>query len=800
MQAIGSRINKKKIIEKRQRRLAWKKYNESMAQKEIYDQQRDEHIANRNAMLEKRAKQIEADRMAASLGERDKILRQKAEQKRIQSERAEKEAAEKQKVRELEEQLTMKKEEQRSKEYEDFVAEQIRKAEEQRRRREEKEQERLRQEREAARLAEEQRLKEEAEAEAARVKELEKAERKLMKENDINAIVIEEVTPEEEEMIVCADGVSRPRTAVEAIAQAEIETATAAAEAEIELEPEPVKESEVDKKINLFLNRVQNSVEENNTHPRRNTTHGEFFIPQMFSDDIVFHSFSSQASASKDEYFHQKHEKLYKHHKKGSGESDSRPNSRVQSRGVDDPAVEISYKDIGKSVVAHKRLLADIRKMQLFKTSDDDLPAAEWTTMYKADYVDWKTFFYEEKKRHIDNTPSPEKIPDPEDVFLEKMQKLAEAKESTISIISNDHNRLERRLDLKSSDSTVKPLPLGNVIEDIAYCNEFVYYHVEIVDKYSILTVELQSIFGYADMYISKGEVLPSLTNYIAKRQFLKDANQGRLSRLSLELGYAGTVIIGIRSTEGAKFKIWAFCSNKITHDSDPIANTSKTLRGFNILSSSSVDNLQLNFPKLYQVARSIAESEASVVKKTIYSEMKEFEGSGQQEDSEFLNSEAFEDVLLMDSFLSKQGRSILRNQSSSIMEGTMTDASDEYEELEEYMKYAHPDLFFKPKKLMDNEKELIEITQTMTPTSDERSLKTTSILIASIYLPSLNKELHQITSKSNVNVNGNGSGQIHLPNIHSPIKKDHMKNNITKELKVIKYTIREDKHSKGQL
>ena len=115
MQAIGSRINKKKIIEKRQRRLAWKKYNESMAQKEIYDQQRDEHIANRNAMLEKRAKQIEADRMAASLGERDKIIRQKAEQKRIQSERAEKEAAEKQKVRELEEQLTMKKEEQRSK-------------------------------------------------------------------------------------------------------------------------------------------------------------------------------------------------------------------------------------------------------------------------------------------------------------------------------------------------------------------------------------------------------------------------------------------------------------------------------------------------------------------------------------------------------------------------------------------------------------------------------------------------------------------------------------------------------------
>ena len=112
-----------------------------------------------------------------------------------------------------------------------------------------------------------------------------------------------------------------------------------------------------------------------------------------------------------------------------------------------------------------------------------------------------------------------------------------------------------------------------------------------------------------------------------------------------------------------------------------------------------------------------------------------------------------------MYSFLSKQGRSILRNQSSSIMEGTMTDASDEYEELEEYMKYAHPDLFFKPKKLMDNEKELIEMTQPMTPTSDERSLKTTSLLIASRYLPSLNKELHQITSKSNVNVNGDGYG-----------------------------------------
>ena len=83
MVATGSRISKKKMMEKRQRRIAWKKYNESMKQKEVYDQQRDEHIANRNAMLEKRAKQIEADRMAASLGERDKILRQKAEQKRI---------------------------------------------------------------------------------------------------------------------------------------------------------------------------------------------------------------------------------------------------------------------------------------------------------------------------------------------------------------------------------------------------------------------------------------------------------------------------------------------------------------------------------------------------------------------------------------------------------------------------------------------------------------------------------------------------------------------------------------------
>lgn len=798
MVATGSRISKKKMMEKRQRRIAWKKYNESMKQKEIYDQQRDEHIANRNAMLEKRAKQIEADRMAASLGERDKILRQKAEQKRIQNERAEKEAAEKQKVRELEEQLTMKREEQRSKEYEDFVAEQIRKAEEQRRRREEKEQERLRQEREAARLAEEQRLKEEAEAEAARVKELEKAERKLMKKNDINAIIKEEVTPEKEEMVMCADGFSRPRTAVEAIAEAEVAAATAAAE--LELEPEPVKESEVDKKINLFLSRVQSSVQDNNTHPRRNTSHGEFFIPQMFSDDIVFHSFDSQDSASKDEYFRQKHEKLYKHHKKGPGESDSRPNSRAQSSGADDPTVEISYKDIGKSVVAHKRLLADIRKMQLFKTSDDDLPASEWTTMYKTDYVDWKTFFYEEKKRHIYDSPSPEKPPDPEDVFLEKMQKLAaDAKESTVPIISNDLNRLERRLDMKSADN-IKPLPLGSVIEDIGYCDEFVYYQVEIVDKYSILTVELQSIFGYADIYVSKGEVLPSLTNYIAKRQFLKDANQSRLSRLSLELGYVGPLIIGVHSTEGAKFKIWAFCSNKITHDSDPIANTSKTLRGFNILSSSTVDNLQLNFPKLYQVARSIAESEASVVKKTIYSEMKEFEESGQQEDTEFLNSEAFEDVLLMDSFLSKQGRNILRNQSSSILEGTMTDASDEYEELEDYMKYAHPDLFFKPQKLIDNEKELIEMTQPMTPTSDDRSLKATSLLIASRYLPSLTKELHQMTSKGNSVGNGNSTVQIHLPSIHSPIKKDYSKNPLTKEYKVIKYKVREDKHSKVQL
>ena len=105
-------------------------------------------------------------------------------------------------------------------------------------------------------------------------------------------------------------------------------------------------------------------------------------------------------------------------------------------------------------------------------------------------------------------------------------------------------------------------------------------------------------------------------------------------------------------------------------------------------------------------------------------------------------------------------------------------------------MKYAHPDLFFKPKKLDDNEKELIEITQPMTPTSDERSLKTTSLLIASRYLPSLNKELNQMTASFK---QPKESGQLHLPNIHSPIKK----NNLMKELKTIKYKIR-DTHNKG--
>jgi len=789
MITVGSRIQKKKIIEKRNRKLAWKKYNESMAQKEIYDQQRDEHIANRNAMLEKRAKQIEADRMAASMGERDKILRQKAEQLRIKNERADKEAAEKQKVRELEEQLAMKKEEQRSKEYEDFIAEQARKAEERRLKKEAEEQERLRQEREAARLAEEQRLKEEAEALAEFEKQSRNRERKLMKENDINAIVVEEIIPVE--MIVDSDGISRPKTALEA-EQSQIENSTIqepegdAEEAESVAETIK-KESEVDKKINLFLSRVANSVEENSSHPRRNVDHGEFFIPLMFNDDIVFHAFDSQPSASKDDYFHQKHEKLYKHSKKN--DTDSRPNSRAQPLN-DDPNLELSYKDIGKSVVAHKRLLADIRKMQLFKTSDNNLPASEWTTMYKTDYVDWKTFFYDEKKRHLEDSPSPEKPPNPERVFLDEMQNLAESKASEVSVISNDINRLQRRLDINPADTNVTPLPLGNVLEAVAYCNEFVYYQIEIVDKYSIVTIELQSVYGHADLYVSKGDYLPTLTNFIARRLFIKDANQSRLSRLTLELGYAGTVFIGVHSTEGAKFNLWAFCSNKITEESEPIANTSKVLRGFNILSSSSVDNLQLNFPKLYQVARSIAESEASVVKKTIYSEMNEFNESGQNEDNEFYNSETFEDVLTMDSFLSKQGRSILRNQSLSVTKGSLDETSDEYEELEDYMKYAHPDLFFKPKKLDDNEKELIEITQPMTPTSDERSLKTTSLLIASRYLPSLNKELNQMTASFK---QPKESGQLHLPNIHSPIKK----NNLMKELKTIKYKIR-DTHNKG--
>jgi hypothetical protein len=150
-----------------------------------------------------------------------------------------------------------------------------------------------------------------------------------------------------------------------------------------------------------------------------------------------------------------------------------------------------------------------------------------------------------------------------------------------------------------------------------------------------------------------------------------------------------------------------------------------------------------------------------------------------------------------MDSFLSKQGRSILRNQSLSIAQGTLDEASDEYEELEDYMKYAHPDLFLKPKELDDNEKELIEITQPMTPTSDDRSIKTTSLLIASRYLPSLNKELQQMTSSFR---QSKESGQLHLPNIHSPIKKDYTKNNLMKELKTIKYQVRVDKHKKGQL
>jgi hypothetical protein len=250
------------------------------------------------------------------------------------------------------------------------------------------------------------------------------------------------------------------------------------------------------------------------------------------------------------------------------------------------------------------------------------------------------------------------------------------------------------------SDAAIKnisPLPLGHVANGIIQPDSYAYYQLEILD-FSHLTLELKSIHGYSDLYLSKSE-LPTKFNY-EHRVHGGEYNQ-RVARLTYQPKEAGTHFVGVHSDAGAKFEIWCFASGAGAAVANPLKIVSNKLRQWEIVSNHTVEEIDMKLPELMDEAKKIVTFENSMAMPSILSDYKKSEGHQEETKRDDDEDSEMDEIDIMDTFISKAGRRLIRDDlhtgACSIAKRDFEEEESSDEEPDHIDPNSHPELFKKP-------------------------------------------------------------------------------------------------------
>ena len=616
--------------------------------------------------------------------------KQDAERERVRLIKLEKDHAEellRERERETQEGIIMRAQEKASTAYELAVKEKLAKEKAEREAKEAKEAKEAAERREKERLAEEARVAAQLKKEAEEAAELEETNRrmnyKLMKAEDVNVLKI--LTPEELAKIEAEE-----KAALEEIARKEAEAVASrpvskraksrtrsrpgtkgksrpssrshadAGEDESVGEEEgsfdeddlsaapAVEHTPLEQRFLLFLDKMKFADKRNADHPRRQPNKASYFMPMLFSSDIQFSNFDS----AMDDEGH----RLSSWNLEDLGKARHKPPTAVDLGVTEKPN---DFADIAHKVKEHKMKLIRDRLENLYRTSSTEDSSAEWTEVMKKDFVDWVTFFDEQEGILMQRPPTPPPPVDEEAVFLNNISLMAR---KLISQPEDDDSLDVPKSLLVPSDRAIDaviPLPLGKVIRGIVLNGAYKYYQVEVVDPRAVHTFELKSLRGYADMYINSGSELPTKVNY--EHYGHSGAHNNRIVRLFFEPGKLGTLIVGIHSNIGASYELWGFASGQVSVMQAPMREVSNSLRRWEIIQNHSIEDMESRLPELMNEASNIVQFENAMAKPSILADYQAAAAIAKVGDKVEEDDNSDDEVGIMDEFISKAGRRLIR-------------------------------------------------------------------------------------------------------------------------------------------
>ncbi|CAE7626022.1 ALO1, partial [Symbiodinium microadriaticum] len=460
------KLHQKYMEDRAKRKLARQKEMESLKLKEAADEERFRRREEARKLEEKARMAEEADKAAKEEEARKKQAAIREARNEADRARKEKEAKEAEMHRELLELQSMRREERVSEAYEQAVKDQLAREEKARLEKEAKE--------EAARVAEQLRLIAEEEAR-------QKAEDERRKREEVKRLKEEKKNEDNERKEMFLNDMDVPGPAEEETGEEVTLEEDVPVEEDVLVEEEapPVEESGNSKaklRLQSIIRKLISSKSGQRSHPRR-PKNSKFFVPMMFGDDFQFDPFAVRGTWA------------------GPPQLED-----------DDDMPETGFKDIGMAIKEHKILLEKKRKDQLYMLNKPNIPACDWTPMFRVDPVDWEDFFDDEYRELVETLiPADLRFSAP-DKKRDLMRGLKSAQDaSQFDGMDHDNTLITTKLSDNTSyiiginsksitDSDVKivwPLPLGKVTRKTIEPLEHHYYQIEIADLTSILTIEM---------------------------------------------------------------------------------------------------------------------------------------------------------------------------------------------------------------------------------------------------------------------------------------------------------------------
>ena len=456
-----------------------------------------------------------------------------------------------------------------------------------------------------------------------------------------------------------------------------------------------------------FLERMHEAGQRNTGHPRKGENKLEYFMPMLFSNDIKYNNF--ETPLDEDRVIIWKPLDVGKKHSK-------------EANPVNNDGWPNQFSDMAEAVKEHTKVRRFKTVSNLYKTSATEESPADWTYVVKKDAVMWVEFLDAQEAILMERPPTPPPPVDEEAEFFRELKMnalflkdLPDEEEVSVPEEVPDSNARAKRYGHKCCHSP----SLGSRHFRSPQPDSFAYFQLELLDT-SQITVEMRSVRGYSDLYMSKDE-LPTKFNYEHRVQ--SGEYNFRIARLIIEPKQSGTHFIGVHTEKGAKFDLWCFSAGAGAAVAKPLQAVTNKLRQWEIVSNHSVEEIDMKLPELMSEAKNIVDFENSMAMPAILDDYERHKAEGKDKEEE---DEDMDEIDIMDTFISKAGRRLIRKDllagACSVAKKEFEDNDSSDEEPDHIDPNSHFELFKKPE--LTSRKQYLDIIKAE-PKLDEHEVNT---------------------------------------------------------------------------